>query len=286
MKKFFECIGMVTLVCCSFFFTEKTVHVVKEADHIMVEIEKAKENHTIESIDAKIEKNTIIPGLYGKIVDEEKSYEKMKRLGSYQESLLVYRKQAPNVSIEDNRDYYIISGNPKKNMITFVFLVEGRDNPSKIESILKQKDVKASFFVDETWFEKNNDAIYSWIADDYTIGNLSYHRDYANSSFVWMDTIIKKIGNQKVSFCYNEKEDQEALKICSLNHNYTIRPNIIVQENQSPLSEIKKKLTAGSIIALPISDQVARELPVVIEYIKKKGYKIENLYHHLEELES
>jgi len=281
MKKFFECIGMISLVCVSFFFTEKTARVVKETDEIMVEIKKASETHINKSIDAVIKEDTIIPGIYGGVIDEGKSYEKMKRVGSYQENLLVYKKIMPSLSIEKNFDKYIISGNPKKNMATLLFLVKDNDDTTKIENILKQKNVKASFFVDGNWFENHNDKIYEWINKDHTVGNLSYHMDYTNSSFVWMDTIIKRVGNQQVSFCYNEKPNKEALKICAMNKNYTVRPTIVV--SKSPLSEIKENLKAGSIIALPINQTVEKELPIIIEYIKGKGYKLENLYHHLEE---
>ena len=38
MKKYFEYIGLITLVCFSFFITEQTVTVVKEVDDIMVQI--------------------------------------------------------------------------------------------------------------------------------------------------------------------------------------------------------------------------------------------------------
>ncbi len=281
MKKFFECIGMISLVCVSFFFTEKTARVVKETDEIMVEIKKASETHINKSIDAVIKEDTIIPGIYGGVIDEGKSYEKMKRVGSYQENLLVYKKIMPSISIEKNFDKYIISGNPKKNMATLLFLVKDNDDTTKIENILKQKNVKASFFVDGNWFENHNDKIYEWINKDHTVGNLSYHMDYTNSSFVWIDTIIKRVGNQQVSFCYNEKPNKEALKICAMNKNYTVRPTIVV--SKSPLSEIKENLKAGSIIALPINQTVEKELPIIIEYIKGKGYKLENLYHHLEE---
>ncbi len=281
MKKFFECIGMITLVCVSFFFTEKTARVVKETDEIMVEIKKAAETHINKSEDAIIKGDTIIPGIYGGIVDEGKSYEKMKRVGSYQENLLVYKKIAPSISIEKNFDKYIISGNPQKNMVTLLFLVQDNDDTTKVENILKQKEIKASFFVDGNWFENHNDKIYEWIGKEYTVGNLSYNMDYKNSSFAWMDTIIKRVGNQRVSFCYNEEPNEEALKICAMNKDYTVRPTIII--SKSPLSEVKMNLTAGSIIALPINQTVEKELPVIIEYIKGKGYKLENLYHHLEE---
>lgn len=284
MKKFFECIGMISLVFFSFFFTEKTVNVVKESDDLMIEIRKSAENHLVKSIDAKIQNDTIIPGMYGKIVDEEKSYEKMKRVGTYQQNLLVYKNVAPSISLDKKFDKYIISGNPKKKMVSLIFLVESNSEVEKIENIIEQKQIRASFFVDGDWFEQNNQKILEWVAKDYTIGNLSYHMDYTNSSFIWMDTIIKKIGNQKVSFCYNEKPNKKALQVCAMNKNYTVRPTLIV--DQYPLTEVKEKLTAGSIIALPINDTVIRELPVIIEYIKGKGYKIENLYHHLEEFEN
>ncbi len=281
MKKFFECIGMISLVCVSFFFTEKTARVVKETDEIMVEIKKTAETHINKSIDAIIKDDTIIPGIYGGVVDIGKSYEKMKRVGSYQENLLIYKKITPSVSIEKNFDKYIISGNPKKNMVTLLFLIKDNEDTTKIEKILKQKGVKASFFVDGNWFESHNDKIYEWINNDYTVGNLSYNMDYTNSSFIWMDTIIKRVGNQQVSFCYNENPNKEALKICAINKNYTVRPTTII--SNSPLSEVKMNLTSGSIIALPINQTVEKELPVIIEYIKGKGYKIENLYNHLNE---
>ncbi len=281
MKKFFECIGMISLVCVSFFFTEKTAHVVKETDEIMVEIKKASETHINKSIDAIIKEDTIIPGIYGGVIDEGKSYEKMKRVGSYQENLLVYKKIAPTVSIEKNFEKYIISGNPEKKMVTLLFLVNDNDDTETIEKILRQKEVKASFFVDGKWFESHNEKIYDWINKDHTVGNLSYGMDYTNSSFVWMDTIIKRVGNQQVSFCYNEEANKEALKICAMNKNYTVRPTTIV--SKSPLSEVKENLKSGSIIALPINQIVEKELPVIIEYIRGKGYKLENLYRHLEE---
>lgn len=283
MRKFFEYIGILSLACFSFFFTEKTVNVLKESDGIMIEIKKAEQKWQTKSIDAIIEKDTIIPGIYGKTIDIQKSYNKMKRVGTYEENLLVYKKIAPQISFEKKYDKYIISGNPQKNMVTLLFLIEENTETDKLEKIIEQKNIHATFFIDGAWFEQNNEKVLLWADKNYTIGNLSYKRDYSNSSFVWMDTIIKKIGNQKVSFCYNEKEDKKALQVCSLNKDYTVRPTIII--DKYPLSEVKEKLSAGSIIAFPVNDIVLRELPVIIEYIKAKGYKIENLSYHLSETE-
>lgn len=281
MRKFFECIGMIALVSLSFFFTEKTVGVVKEADDLMVQIKKVSETKINKSIDAVITGNTIVPGIYGQIVDLERSYEKMKRVGSYQENLLVYKKIAPQVTLDKNYDKYIVSGNPQKNMVSLLFLIQKNDDVTKIEKILNQKNIKATFFVDGNWFETHNEKIYEWIGEGHSVGNLSYGMDYKNSSFIWMDTIIKKVGAQKESFCYSEQEDEETINVCARNKDYTIRPNIVI--STSPYSDVKEKLKAGSIIAFPVNKAVETELPIIIEYIKGKGYHIENLSNHLNE---
>ena len=110
---------------------------------------------------------------------------------------------------------------------------------------------------------------------------VSDNLDYNNSSFIWMDTIIKKIGKQKTSYCYNEKEDKSALSICSLNKDYTIRPNIIT--NKNPLKKIKESLSSGSIISMKINSETEEQLKLIINYINSKGYKIVNLEEHLKE---
>ena len=52
-----------------------------------------------------------------KEVDVNKSYEKMKRLGEYNNNLLVFINDLPDISLKDNYDKYIISGNKDKTSI-------------------------------------------------------------------------------------------------------------------------------------------------------------------------
>ena len=46
----------------------------------------------------------------------------------------------PKISIEKNYNKYIIAGNPKKNMVSLLFLVEDNNNTLKIEKILEQDE--------------------------------------------------------------------------------------------------------------------------------------------------
>ncbi len=281
MKKLFEGIGLLSILCLSFLYTEKTVNVVKEYDEIMISIKEENENYKVDAKNATIVDDTIIPGIKGKEVNINSSYSKMKRYGKFNSNLLVYQEVLPEISISQKFDKYIIGGNASKNMISFIFLVEENDSIDTILKILDDKGIKGNFFVDGKWLEKNTRILVKLIEQGHNIGNLSYNRDYTNSSYAWMDTFIKQVGKQKIGYCYNEVADLTALQLCALSNNYTIRPSIIVKHY--PLKEIKEQVTAGSIISMPINQTVEKELPSILSYILSKGYKIENLENHLSE---
>ena len=83
MKNFFQIVGIISLLCFSFIYTEKTVTVVKEFDDIMIQIKEQNELYKILPTEATIADDTIIPGLNGSEIDIDKSYSKMKRYGKY-----------------------------------------------------------------------------------------------------------------------------------------------------------------------------------------------------------
>ena len=96
-----------------------------------------------------------------------------------------------------------------------------------------------------------------------------------------MDTIIKRVGGQKQSYCLVEKENKKALKNCQLQEDYTIYPNIMIKEN--PYSELIEQVKNGSIILMKMNRKVKNELPMMITYLKQKGYEIVNLENLLDE---
>ena len=274
MKKFFEYLGLITLVCFSFFYTEKTTSVVKELDDIMIKIKEVAPNYNIEVKEAIIKENTIIPGISGKKVDINTSYQNMRKLGTFNENYLEYESIKPKELLKNNLDKYIISGNNFKKQVSLIFLV---DENSKIDSLLKildKNEIKANFFVDGDWFEDNNDKVIELIKNKHIVGNLSYNRDYGNSSFIWMDTIIKKVGKQSISYCY-KTDNKKDLDICALQKNYTIAPSLEIEDY--PLINLKNNLNSGSIIAFKINNSLIKEMELIIKYIKSKDLEIVNL---------
>ena len=221
-----------------------------------------------------------MPGLNGKSINNNKSYDNMKRFGKFNENLLIYDLVLPEVSIKNNYNKYIVGGNPRKNMVSLIFKVDENNNIDEVLNVIDE-NAKVNFFVDGNWLENNEASLKKIINSNYNIGNLSYNGDYSNSGYIWINTIINKYSKQDNSYCYLEEKDEEALKICGMQKSYTIIPSIITGSN--PLIEIKNKLKSGDIISLNINKTTLKELPLIINYINSKGYKIVNLDELLSE---
>lgn len=277
MKKYFQIVGILSLACFSFIFTEKTALMVQDSDILMQTIKENEEQYNIESINASIVDDTITPGVSGKKVNDDKSYTNMKRLGKFNSDMLIYDYILPEVSLTKTFDKYVIGGNPRKNMISIILKITSDDD---IDDILKiVDDTKINLFIDGNWLEKNEKELDK--LSNYNIGNLSYNGDYNNSGFIWMNTIISKHSKQKNKYCYQEEKNEEYLKICTLQKNYTIMPSIVIKDN--PLIETKNELKSGNIISMSINAKTTKELPLIINYINSKGYKIVSLDELLSE---
>ena len=264
MKKLFQIIGIISLIGISFFYTEKTVSVVKEYDNIMIEIKSNKDKYKKESINATIINNTIVPGISGTEIDINRSYSKMKRYGKYNESLLVIKKVKPKISIDNNKNKYIIGGNKNIKNVSLVFKID--NNIDKIIEILDQKKIKGNFFLNTTWLEKNTNLVPILIREHHIIGLYEYH------NYEWSRDIIKKIGKQKNEYCYIEKENEKINKLCK---EYIFIPSIVIKNNY--YENTKYNLKNGSIIAYEINTKLIEELPIIVNYINGKGYNIVNL---------
>lgn len=282
MKDFFRILGVVVLLTLSFFYTEEAITVVRNFDDLMTKIKEEKVNYEINPIDAVIINDEIIPGLNGKIVNENKSYRNMKRVNEFNPNLLEYTQVKPNISLEKNFQKYIVSGNPKKKMVSLLFLVDGDVEIKNILEILKQKKILGNFFIDGNWLEKNNEQVNLAVKEKHLIGNLGYNYQYIDTDFTWTNTTIKQLTKQRNNYCYKEIKDYSDLELCTIYKNYTIKPSLIV--NDDPLKQIKDNIEAGSLISFSINDQLLDELGVIINYIKSKGYAITTLDEHLSEM--
>lgn len=276
LKKTFEYIGIFSLFIFSFIFTEKTATVIKEQDDVMIKIKEVADNYYVPAKESVIIDKTIVPGISGQMVDIDESYYKMKKMGLFNETLLVIKKIDPVNTIKNNMDKFIISGNKNLKKVSLIFLVNSDEKIKNVLQILENEDVRSNIFVSGSFMEANNSLI-SKIAEKHLIGNLSYNNDYNNSDFIWMSTIIKKFND---NYCYSENLDEDVLKVCSKNNSYTVVPSTIIRTK--PLLNVTKSLSNGSIISFYINDDLLKELDIVIKEIKSKGYEIVVLSELLE----
>lgn len=282
LKKFFQIVGFIFLIGFSFFYTEKATTVIREHDPIMIELENISSNYKVDSINAVlIEDKYIIPGYNGVIIDINKSYSNMRRFGKFNESLIVKKEVMPDKTINKIYDKYIIKGNKEKKSVSLIFKVNNDTYIDVIFNILDNENIKATFFIDGYWME-NNLGVVKYILDKgHEIANLGYNDNYDRDFFLWTNNKFKQLFNKKMKYCYTERENEEILELCKTYNMHTIMPNIIV--TKYPFTEIKNSLEPGSIISLNINEQVKKELPMIINFIKSKGYTITSLEEHLSE---
>ena len=147
---------IIVLLLFSFFYTNKSISIIRNQDPLMKEIIKNKNKFEIKSVNAIVKENTIIPGKQGKEVDLEKTYTKMKQYGTYNEALTVLKETKPTISIDDNYDKLITSGNKENKNISLIFKVEKDTNINKLLSILNYHNIQVTFFIDGLYIENNN----------------------------------------------------------------------------------------------------------------------------------
>lgn len=281
MKKFFQVIGVVTLMIGSFIYTENVQYASKTSDFLLNEIKSKKDGYKENAIEPIIKDNTISPGLNGREVDVKKSYQEMSKIGYFDDKLLVYKTLSVENPLDKNKDKYVISLNNSKMNISIIFKVNNNDDISSLVKLLDSRKIKGSFFITSGYLQKHHNQIIQLIEDGHTVGNLSNNEDYEDSDFVWMKTIITNIGVQKYNYCLTDKYNKLILNNCRIQNSFTILSNNVIKSR--PLISIKKYLKPGNIIVIDVNDEVKKEFEIMLNYIDSKGYTIKSLEEGLKE---
>lgn len=281
MKKIIEILFACLLVFASFFYTDKAVSMMEDKDPVMIKIKKEKKSLEEESINAKVNGEYLVPGYSGLVVDLDKSFNKMKKYGGYNESLIVFKESTLTISVDEYYDKYIVSGNGFTNYISLVFEITDKELLPKIKDILKENDVRATFFVDGLLLKEDNILITSLLQDFHEIELLNYKGSYDRLIFEEALDTLQVIANRRGKYCLAKYDQKEILELCSKEKMHTIIPTIQISSN--PYLSLKGKLREGSIISITPTKENISELDVVIKYIKQRGYTLDTLEQLLSE---
>lgn len=263
VKKFIERIFIICLISFSFFYTDKVINMINHNDPLMKEIESLKSEYDVLPVNAILDNDTIIPGMKGKEVDVDKSYENMKIGGILREDALVFKNLYPNNSINNNLDKYIVKGSNNKKEVSIIIILNNNINEiKKIDNV--------TIFINHKDLTTGNIKLLK-DKEIYTYGNNGiYNKEILTND----NTLINRLSNNKSKYCLVREKNDNILKLCSENDMYTVIPNIY-----GDYYNIKNNLSNGSIILL----NNINNIDIIIKYIKSKGYEIVSLNKLLSE---
>lgn len=269
MKNIFKYVGIISLMCFSFYYTKEAAEFMKNDDVVMKQINEYASIHNTSCIEGSVTEEGVILGVSGLIVDENLSYRIMKGTG-FNESLIKYKESPCVLSLENNKRNYIIGGNPSKNSVSLIINVTNGKSIEDIISISEYKNIKLNLLTDYIYLENNKTLVKKLIDNNY---EFLYKGDNDEDLNKYLK-VLKEINKNVKPFCVYLDNDN-TLEYCYKKDLNTIKTSKIY--NNKYLSNVKEDLSKGDIIILSESVQLKNEIGVIINYIKSKGLEIKTI---------
>ncbi|WP_077601208.1 polysaccharide deacetylase family protein [Oceanobacillus sojae] len=260
-------------------------------DDLYKEIEQKKETYQQKPQNAYIDKVwKKTPGRNGLEVNVEETYQKMKEANKWDEDLLVFNETSPEVLLTDLPPAPIYRGHPDKKMVSFLINVSwGEEYIPEMLQILKDNQVKATFFIEGKWAQNNASLVKMIEEEGHLIGNHAYnHPDMAmlekNDAYTQIEEtnqILKTItGKQPKWFAppsgsYKDETVETAAELEMETILWTVdtidwkNPSVSVVVNR-----IQNNVHPGAMILMHPTQASTGALEQMITGIKEKGYKI------------
>lgn len=151
-------------------------------DALLERIRAAAADYAEPPVDAVVDRVWhAIPGYNGVELDVKRTYEAMRLLPEGAPIRPVLREVEPRIGLDDLGPHPIYRGNPKKRMAALMINVAwGNEHLPPMLRTLKEKNVRATFFFDGSWLEKN-EALARLVAEGgHELSNHAYsHPDMA-----------------------------------------------------------------------------------------------------------
>ncbi|MGG4470274.1 polysaccharide deacetylase family protein [Paenibacillus alvei] len=278
----------------------ESVTVSKSTSPLYETIESNADKYRVEAVDAKIDPVwKAIPGINGLEVDVQASYKKMKKAGVFDKQKLVYKQLKPKVHLEDLPSAAIYKGNPEKKMISFIINVAwGNEYLPDILATLKKHHVKASFFLEGRWVQKNPELAKMIAEAGHEVGNHSYtHPDMSKISeakireeITKTNDVIEATTGKTVTWLappsgyYNES----VVKIAKEQNLGTLMWSVDTIDWQKPspevlLQRVMGKVHNGAMILMHPTESTANSLDELISQIQAKNLEINTVTEMLSE---
>lgn len=265
MKKTFQFIGIIILMCFSFYYTDRMVQFSKNHDPLMEQIVSKQDDFNTYALESVSYDDYVLSGTKGKVVDVNESYKKMKSLGKYNENLLIFVDDLPSMVVSNNLDKFVVGVNTTKNDISLAFLVRDDSLISSVLDILNDNGVRANFFIDN---KIEDDVVRDVVLGNHYIANLGDDEDY--SGVIKSNARLKKYTNYDIKYCYSSDLNYEILNTCKKNKMSTVKAKYVYDNYL--YENMKSNLSKGNVYVLEINNYIVNELDMTLKYVKQKGY--------------
>lgn len=266
LKKTFKLVSIFILVLISFIYTNKVFSSIKSTDPLMKSIKTYKRKNDVKEVNCLINNDEVILGIPGLKVDVNESYKNMKNDGVFSKEKIIYKKQ----NIKNMNDYYIVNGNTKDKYV-YIILVLSNNSINNIISNINNSTINV--FVDGKYLENNINIGFDIVNNGFELYNLGYNNAYTKRNIDVTNNLIESITLKKSNYCLFINKNDKNKKICTSKNMYSIKPYLV---NPNVL-DIKKKLRNGLIISFDSTITNAKELNMIINIIKSKGYELKGL---------
>ncbi|TFJ94705.1 polysaccharide deacetylase family protein [Lentibacillus salicampi] len=256
----------------------------EEIQRKSAEYEEAPENAVIDKVWKKI------PGRNGVKVNIDKSYEKMKKHETFDESLLVFEQIPPEKTVDDLPAAPIYRGHPDKDMVSFLINVSwGTEHIPAILNILKEHHVKATFFVEGKWAMKNTDTVKMIHDQGHVIGNHAY--DHPVMSRLSKQDTLEQISrtNEILEAITSETPrwfappsgdfNDQVVEAAADQDMQTILWSVDTIDWKNPsvsvmMNRVNSNIHPGAMLLMHPTSPIVEGLDSLIKNIKEKGYEI------------
>lgn len=254
-------------------------------------IKTLKKKKEVIPVDAQFDSSwLIIPGYNGIKINIIKSLMNLERLGKWDETQIVYEEVEPYVTISNFNPAPIYYGNPNKPIVSFMVNVAwGNEYLIDLLRILKENEVKATFFLDGTWTYKYPLLAKKIKEDGHEIGNHAYShpdmREITLENIKWElrqtnEIIQKELGLKPRLFTPPSGEfDERVVYWAAQEDMNTVLSTIDTQDWKKPNpkdieEKIKINLRSGAIILMHPTESSLLALSGMLKIIRERGYKL------------
>lgn len=268
-----------------------------EVGEYVQEIAVRETRHPIDA-SVNLKDNRIIPDVSGLRIDIDATVETIMNARPGEKVLPVYRQITARVKWDDYPSLPAYQGNPAENCVSFMINVAwGEEHLEKVMEVLKNENVKATFFITGKWAEKNTDWIKKIDSAGHELANHGYsdamvmtqlqHEEIEDSLLSTNELLFNITGKEVNYFTPHKGEYNDlVLEIVARNYMRTVMWSLDTVDWSDPgLDKMEAKIvdnvSAGDIILMHPTKDIPELLMRIIPFIREQGLHILTVEDHL-----